>query len=123
MKLFPNDIIEISKMFHVKHFVWNEKKGAAMNQSEYTEKAQLAADSLRRGEAYEQAGQPERAEAQVLLALKALEQLPDAAVARECSLKLADLCMQQGNMHGADFYYARAMGYDRGLRFGTEACD
>ena len=82
------------------------------------EKAQLAAESLRKGEAYEQAGQLEKAEAQVLLALKALEQLPDAAGARECSLKLADLCMQQGNMHGADFYYARAMGYDRGLRFG-----
>ena len=86
-----------------------------------------AAVGTRRGEEYEQNGQPDLAEDQFLLALKAQEQLialsseqrfVDAA-AESCS-SLADICMQQGNMHGADFYYARAMGYRQGIRFSAE---
>ena len=83
---------------------------------------------MRQGRQQEQLGQPDPAEERFLQALKALEELlaledrPEyAAAAADCCTSLADLCMQQGNMHGADFYYARAMGYGQGLRFPPKA--
>ena len=85
---------------------------------------ELADAGTRQGRKYEQNGQLDLAEEQFLLALKAQEQLLSAlneqcyadAAMESCS-SLADICMQQGNMHGADFYYARAMGYRQGMRF------
>ena len=35
----------------------------------------------------------------------------DAARAEEYALALADLCMQQGNMHGADYCYGKALDF------------
>ena len=87
----------------------------------------LASASLRQAEAEEQAGSLNLAEAQYIRALRAQEQLLMltgkicwASAARESCSALADLCMQQGNMHGADFYYARMLAYDQQHRLRTE---
>lgn len=64
--------------------------------------------------------QTEKAEQAFLKALKITEELLKyskdpihTACAMEICLSLADLNMQQGNMHGADVYYVKAMVYDK----------
>ena len=39
----------------------------------------------------------------------------DVLAAREICLSLADLNMQQGNMHGADVYYVKACSYEKAI--------
>ena len=78
----------------------------------------LAEESIDRGKALDLQEAPEKAEQQYLAALQIQEKLfqrtgkPSylAAAAESCEY-LADLCMQQGNMHGADQFYVRALDY------------
>ena len=46
-----------------------------------------------------------------VLLLKMEEKEDYAAAAGECCEDLADLCMQQGNLHGADYYYVMVCAY------------
>ena len=96
-----------------------------VQQEEIRRLQQQAEDCIRRAEAC--AGQPDPAQVQLLRALKLLQQLLEltreqrwADSAGEICLQLTDLSMQQGNMHGADVCYARAMCYARGLWFPEE---
>ena len=78
----------------------------------------LAEESIDRGKALDLQEAPEKAEQQYLAALQIQEKLfqrtgkPSylAAAAESCEY-LADLCMQQGNMHGADCYYVKRLSY------------
>ena len=63
-------------------------------------------------------GELQKAEAAFLKALKITEDSlqksktsPIISKAKDLCLILADLNMQQGNMHGADVYYVKAMQY------------
>lgn len=78
----------------------------------------LADGYSRQGSSFDLQGDPEQAQRQYLLALRIHEQLfkitgdpACAEAAREDCFSLADECMQQGNMHGADGYYGKALDY------------
>ena len=80
-----------------------------------------AEEYTRQGAVLDLQGQPEQAAGLYLQALRLhdrlLEMTGDPAFARaagEDCLSLADLSMQLGNLHGADVYYVRAMGYGPG---------
>lgn len=80
----------------------------------------LAGEVSRQGKGLDLQELPEKAEKQYRLALAIWEKLlehrknPDyARQAEEVCLCLADLSMQQGNMHGADVYYVKAMEYGK----------
>ena len=66
---------------------------------------------------------PERAEGQFLKALKIYDGLWSltedqkfSQAAGEVCQYLAEACMQQGNMHGADVFYVKAMAYAAGKK-------
>ena len=70
------------------------------------------------GQDLESQGELQKAEAAFLKALKITEDAlqesktsPVTGKAKDLCLILADLNMQQGNMHGADVYYVKAMQY------------
>lgn len=70
------------------------------------------------GQDLESQGELQKAEAAFLKALKITEDSlqksktsPIISKAKDLCLILADLNMQQGNMHGADVYYVKAMQY------------
>lgn len=72
----------------------------------------------RRGAEYDLQEKPDLAEYQYLQAFRCNEQLLRitgdpvyADAAADCCASLADVCMQQGNMHGADRYYAQILKY------------
>ena len=79
-----------------------------------------AADCTLAGEQFDLQGNPEQAEGQYLQALRISVRLLELtgepvyadAASENCS-SLADLCMQQGNMHGADRYYVLSLHYAR----------
>ena len=91
------------------------KKGErAMEEAEKMEA--MARACMEKGRAYDLKESPAQAELQYRRALKLYEQLHSmtgssdfADALREVCLSLADLCMQQGNLHGADVYYVSAM--------------
>ena len=71
---------------------------------------------IRQGCSYDLQENPRQAEQQYLQALRILQELINRTGNRiygekagEICLSLADLSMQQGNMHGADRYYVQAM--------------
>ena len=73
---------------------------------------------MKQGNLYDLQGDPAKAEQQYLEALKIQEALlkncgDDSCrkMAGEICEILADLNMQQGNMHGADVYYVKAFSY------------
>ena len=77
-----------------------------------------AAACALRAEEYDLQENLDQAEYQYLQALKFNEQLfritgaqtyADAAI--ESCTSLADICMQQGNMHGADYYHVQVLKY------------
>ena len=77
-----------------------------------------AAAHLSEGEKLSSQGKLSEAEHQYLEALKEYQKLWEltgsqsyANAAADCCESLADLCMQGGNMHGADFYYAQILRY------------
>ena len=81
-----------------------------------------AEEFARQGNFLDLQGCPEQAEQKYLRALKIWEELLTetgapvyAHGAREICEHLADLLMQQGNMHGADLYYVKAFSYGSGL--------
>ena len=80
-----------------------------------------AEEHRRQGEGYDLAGKPGKAEESYLQALKLYDRLSRrtgkscyGATAGEISMALAELCMEQGNMHGADRYYVQALTYRQG---------
>lgn len=80
--------------------------------------AEIAEACMEKGKALESQGKPEVAEVPCRKALQITDLLWNhtgqknyALTAREICLSLADLSMQQGNMHGADYYYAQALFY------------
>ena len=92
-----------------------------MEVPERTEKALLsqAEQAARRGELLVLQDCLEQAELSFRQALaiydRLLRETAQAACARaagEICTSLADICMQQGNMHGADNYYVKALFYD-----------
>ena len=68
---------------------------------------------VRQGEAWEKAGEYARAEEAFCRALRCYEAAACTARARELCLTLADLDMTQGNLHGADVWYVRALKYGK----------
>ena len=77
-----------------------------------------AEEYMQLGQTLEARGDLQKAETAFLNALRitagALEKDYDSQIlirAKELCLILADLNMQQGNMHGADIYYVKAMQY------------
>ena len=77
-----------------------------------------AAEFSEQGRCLELQGLPEQAEQVLLLSLgirsflfEKTSEESEARAAREDCTSLADLSMQLGNMHGADFYYAKALEY------------
>lgn len=77
----------------------------------------LAREYVSQGEALENQGSLSGAESRYLRALVIYDWLLNLGEenfripARELSERLAELNMQQGNMHGADVYYVKAMAY------------
>ena len=93
-----------------------------MKQSEQIRNHQIlqnqAAVHLSEGEKLNLQGKLSGAEHQYLETLKEYQKLWEltgsqsyANAAADCCERLADLCMQGGNMHGADFYYAQILKY------------
>lgn len=91
-----------------------------MEQSEQIKNRQIllnqAAAHLSEGEKLNLQGKLSEAEYQYLEALKGYQRLWEltgtqsyADAAADCCENLADLSMQQGNMHGADYYYAQIL--------------
>ena len=78
----------------------------------------LAGKASRQAADCVQQGDLQHGEQLYLKALRAWDEIyqqtgeqSDGAAAGEICEILADICMQQGNMHGADVYYVRALGY------------
>ena len=95
-----------------------------MEQSEKIRNHQIllnqAAVHLSEGEKLSLQGKLNEAEYQYLEALKEYQKLWEltrtqsyADAAADCCENLADLSMQQGNMHGADYYYAQILKYQK----------
>ena len=87
-----------------------------MNLEEKTEKIRLASQHVQRGSDWEAAGELQRAEEEykkaALLHLELSEKSGEKmffAAAREDFEHLADINMQQGNLHGADRCYVLSM--------------
>ena len=87
-------------------------------ETDHKERRVRAAVHACRGKEYDRKGMLSEAEGENLQALKILCELcddardqADAVAAGEICEYLADLCMQGGNMHGADRYYVLAMEY------------
>ena len=62
------------------------------------------------GEDFRRRGDPGRARQHYIRALARYEALDCRSQARDLCLTLADLAMEEGNMHEADVWYVRAMG-------------
>ena len=78
---------------------------------------------VRQGRELDLQEEPEKAERCCLRALGIYEQLLEqtgsrayAQAAEQVCTTLADLAMQQGNMHGADRYYVKSLGFQQGKR-------
>ena len=85
---------------------WKEKREKALQASQYVQK----------GKEYEAAGELSQAEEEFKQAAMLHSELSDKtgekdfrAAAREDYERLADIHMQQGNMHGADHFYVLSM--------------
>ena len=79
-----------------------------------------AEDYIDLGQNFESQGELQKAEQAFLRALKLTEEnvlsygSPQNSIqAKELCLILAELNMQQGNMHGADVFYVKAMQYSQ----------
>ena len=79
-----------------------------------------AAAYIKLGDYWDLHGQPQQAEQAFLKALRITDEIlfsskdiQHTSLAKEICLRLADLNMQQGNMHGADFYYVKAMNHSQ----------
>ena len=88
---------------------------------ELSQEAALRADAetqMDLGNSCDLQQQPQQAEVHYRQALRIYTQLLKetgsgryARAAEEACFSLADSCMQQGNMHGADFYYGQALNF------------
>ena len=94
--------------------------GRSVKQSEISGLRQQAEAAFRQGICLQE--NPDRAEQQLLQAIKIYDSLWRFTDDREFSQAagqvcqyLAEICMQQGNMHGADVYYVKAMAYGKNL--------
>ena len=68
-----------------------------------------AEEFVRQGKAWAEAGEYARAEAAYRKALSLCEAGSRSREAYDLCLTLAELNMEQGNMHGADVWYVRAL--------------
>lgn len=87
----------------------------------------LAETLAEQARAWDLQQQPGRAEQFYLRALEIFDRLYQLTGDRDLARKAADLCldladlsMQQGNMHGADVYYVKAMTYGKDEKNSTE---
>ena len=84
---------------------YNQRKGGIA--------VETAEEYVRQGRAWAAAGDIPRAEEAFRRALARYEALGCDQEARDLCLTLADLAMEEGNLHGADVYYVRALRYPK----------